>query len=205
MISIEAYTEVRSAHCVPRSWSIMTTGIGCPRMLRLLFIVLLAACRRDAPPAEAAKAVDSIIPPPRAAADSAVPTRSTGALQRLAAADSRVQWDAASAQEGDVDCDGVPDSAFVGRTKTQIHVGLVRAFAPRPEIVEFGVSSREQASVCDANATLALESQDFDDEDGLEGFQRSTTCKGMSLADGLCDSIHLYWNRKTQQLGWSRN
>jgi hypothetical protein len=174
--------------------------------MRLSLIVLLAACGRDTPPGGAAKATDAVgPPPPGVVVASAAPSRVAGALQRLAAADSLVQWDAASAQAGDVDCDGVPDSAFVGRSKTQIHVGLVRAAAPRPEIVEFGVSSREQASVCDVNAKLALESQDYEDEDGLEGFQRSTTCKGMALADGLCDSIHLYWNRKAQQLGWSRN
>jgi hypothetical protein len=138
-------------------------------------------------------------------ADSAAPTRAIGARPRLAAVDSLVQWDAASALEGDVDCDGIADSAFVGRSKTQVHVGLVRAGAPRPEIVEFGVSNRDQASVCDVNAQLAFESLDYDDEDGLEGFQRSATCKGLRLADGMCDSIHLYWNRKAQRLGWSRN
>jgi hypothetical protein len=52
-------------------------------------------------------------------------------------------------------------------------------------------------------AELTVEGLDYDPNQDigyeLEGFQRSKSCKGLNLADGLTDSAHIYWNLKAHR------
>lgn len=129
------------------------------------------------------------------------------AVQRLAAADTTIAWDASSQLVGDVDCDGVADSAFIGRTTSAAHVGLIRGNGASPAMLSFAIDPGMQKAVCSDNAALAFESLDYDPKDAvgeIDGFQRSAVCKGLNLGDGDCDSIHLFWNTSSRQLGWWR-
>lgn len=78
-----------------------------------------------------------VVTPPFAKTSEAPAAQS--ASQRLSAADSTVTWELQSVLVGDVDCDGVPDSAFVGRSPSRVDVGLVRANTRTPEVISFGV------------------------------------------------------------------
>ena len=176
--------------------------------LRLLFLAVLCmlACTSD--PQAAHKDHPRDAPRPGALAakakDSAVRTTSAqGALLRLAALDTAVAWDAATRLVGDVDCDGIADTAFVGRTKSRVFVGLVRAASASPEVLSFAIDSGIQQAVCSDKAVLIFESLDYDPGEAVgevPGFQRSVTCKGLDLGDGDCDSIHMFWNTATQHL-----
>ena len=127
---------------------------------------------------------------------------------RLASADTLVRWVVDSALVADFDCDGLADSAFVGRAPERISVGIVRGSAPTPTIISFGVhGSRIQEHAGSADAILTLESIDYDPKEDigeLEGFRQSSTCKGLNLGDGDSDAMHLYWNHKTGALDWWR-
>ena len=128
---------------------------------------------------------------------------------RLASADSTVRWVLDSAVVADFDCDGRVDSAFVGRAVNRISVGIVRGSTDSPTVAGFGVhGSAVQEDVGSASASLTLETIDFDPKDDvgdLEGFERSASCKGLNLADGNSDAMHIYWNHKTGALSaWRR-
>ena len=130
------------------------------------------------------------------------------AVQRLVASDSSVQWEPQSVLVGDVDCDGVPDSAFVGRSPSSVHVGLIRTNTPTAALLAFGThGSAVQDEVGSAKARLTLESLDYDPSEAvgtIEGFQRSKVCNGLNLGDGESDSMHIFWNRTSHRLEWWR-
>ena len=129
------------------------------------------------------------------------------AVLRLAAADTTVSWDGSSRLVGDVDCDGVADSAFIGRAKSAVHVGLIRANVASPEILSFAIGSGTQKAVCSDKVVLVFESLDYDPKDAvgeIDGFHRSTVCKGLTLGDDDCDSIQMFWNTSSHHLDWWR-
>lgn len=139
---------------------------------------------------------------PRAASTS--PAQS--GVARLAAADPTVTWDLATRLVGDVDGDGIADSAFVGRAAAAVHIGLLRATGDSAEVLAFPVANAQQA-VCARTAVLTFESMDYDPSDAvgkIVGFQRSPTSRGLRLDDGNCDPIHLFWNVSSHHLDWWR-
>ena len=119
------------------------------------------------------------------------------ALQQLSEARPEVRWDPKSGVRADFDCDGRPDRAFLGRNDGRVYVGLVRAADQKPEVLDFAVDGRFQEAICAEPAKLVVESLDYDPTDAvgpIDGFRRSTTCQGLELSGGECDSIHLFWN-----------
>ena len=38
--------------------------------------------------------------------------------------------------------------------------------------------------------------------EGLTGFHRSPTCKGLSLADGDSKAVHIFWSHSTKHVEW---
>lgn len=168
----------------------------------------LMACGRDSRP----PMTDLALRAPRAptagdgAGTAARPDAAHGDVSGLAAADTAVTWDDASPIIGDVDGDGVADSAFVGRSSSAVHVGLIRAHQDRVETLPFRVGNSEMA-VCAATAILQTESLDYDPSEAhgaIPGFVRSTVRVGLKLDDGDCDPIHLFWNVSTRHLDWWR-
>ena len=129
------------------------------------------------------------------------------ALQQLSKARPEVRWDAKSGMRADFDCDGRPDRAFLGRNEGRVYVGLVRAAAQNPEVLDFAVDGRIQEAICAEPAKLVIESLDYDpteDVGPVDGFRRLRTCKGLELSGGECDSIHLFWNHALKRLDWWR-
>ena len=129
------------------------------------------------------------------------------ALGRLYDARPNVRWDSKSGLRADFDCDGRPDQAFLGRNAGRVYVGLIRAAAQRPEILDFAVGASIQEEICGEPAELVIESLDYDPEEavgGIDGFRRSRRCKGLQLRGGECDSIHLFWNHESRSLDWWR-
>lgn len=130
------------------------------------------------------------------------------ATPRLAALDSSVTWEPQSVLVADIDCDGKPDSAFVGRGTDRIAVGVIRATAATPEILLFGTKDGPADALSANTARLTLESLDYDPREAdmgeIEGFQRSKTCQGLELADGDVDPMHMFWNHASQHLDWWR-
>jgi hypothetical protein len=98
------------------------------------------------------------------------------ALERLSAAVSGVQWDAKSGLRADLDCDGRADQAFLDRSAGRVYVGVIRAAATKPEILDFAVDAGIQEAICAEPAKLVVESLDYDPTDAvgpIDGFRRS--------------------------------
>ena len=128
-------------------------------------------------------------------------------LRALRAAYPLVTWETASVH-GDFDCDSVPGDARIGRYRGHLFVGLYFAGRKQVDILEFAVSAAVQQAICAEPATLTTESLDFDPSAAgvgpLPGFHRSVSCKGLRLAGGECDPVHIYWNHDQRQITWWR-
>lgn len=148
-------------------------------------VVLLVACMRDAP-------------------------ATVSALALLQSADSAAVWSPDSTVIGDIDCDGLADTAILGRARDEVRVGIVFGSGKAPSITALSVAPAVQTAVPSVNVRLAREGLDYDPssiEEGpgeLEGFQRSTSCIGINLWDGDTDSFHMYWNHVRSELHWWR-
>jgi hypothetical protein len=170
------------------------------RHLRLVSVSLVVACTGEKQPER-----------PAGPTSTASPARATErtAAALLTKASPGVHWDVDSAVVADIDCDDSADTAAVGRKADEVRVGLVRGAEPSTaQVLAFAVSTGEQQAVCSVDVTLEVETMDKDlgdDEmDPPAGYQRSATCQGLTLGDGNCDSIHLYWNHDSKQLDWWR-
>ncbi|MCE5233527.1 MAG: hypothetical protein ABFC67_10630 [Mizugakiibacter sp.] len=141
------------------------------------------------------------------AATGAVPE---AVLSQSAPAAQRYQWDQ-HAVRVDLDADGATDFALLGRSATEV----VAAYAKGPltkfsraTILRFPVDAGRQDAVCDA--AVALRAEDTTYEPGeeeipvLPGFRRIAGPHGLVLEDGVCDSIHLYWDHASHRLRWWR-
>jgi hypothetical protein len=132
------------------------------------------------------------------------------AMSLLTRADSTVVWTVGFAVVGDIDCDGRPDTAVVGRAGDNVQVGIVFGALKSPHIATIPVAPEAQGALPTPEVRLAPEDIDYDpasDEDGpgpLEGFRRSATCIGLNLSDGETDSMHMYWNHERGLLDWWR-
>lgn len=184
-----------------RSIDVRTAG---PLPLPLMLVVAVACAGQPHHPAArpSAHAVNPLV------TDGLSAHAALSVMQRLVALDSSVVWEPQSVLVADVDCDGRPDSAFVGRSSVRVAVGLIRAGGLAPDVISFGThGAAVEDEVGSSAAELALESLDYDPRDAIgdiDGFQRSKVCKGLNLGDGESDSMHIFWNQKSHHLGWWR-
>jgi hypothetical protein len=135
------------------------------------------------------------------------PASSRTALERLSEAQPDVHWETKSGLRADVDCDGGPDQAFLGRSGNRVYVGVIRATVRKAEIADFAVDAAIQRAICAEPAKLVVESLDYDPTEAvgsIDGFHRSRTCRGLELSGGQCDSVHLFWNHASKSLDWWR-
>lgn len=135
------------------------------------------------------------------------PASKASALQALAAARPDVQWSADKVVTADLDCDGRPDYAALGRSEQKVFVGVVGSQA-KPEVLQFAIDPGEQAAICAEPATLRLESLEFDPREEVgnrAGFRRFRECKGLQLSGGECDAVHIFWSHDDRRFTWSRN
>ncbi|TAM78719.1 MAG: hypothetical protein EPN47_20240 [Acidobacteria bacterium] len=131
-------------------------------------------------------------------------------LQLLHKKAPNVIWGGASLLRGNFNPDDKIDYALLGQEgKNRVFVGVV--YSPlepkgQVDILEFGVG-QDQGSLCRLPAQLKLESLDYgpSDEVGkISGFRRSSKVMGLNLADGDCDSFHLFWNYQSHHIDWWR-
>jgi len=172
-----------SAHAKDRGrykWTIAELNAGAPASSAAVQVAADADKPRPRGSSLPSVNVASVTPagsPAGSPASSRTPTRRpvpTHAFARLAAADPAVRWVADSALVADVDCDGAADTVIV--------------------------------AISGVRAALSLESLDWEPADrgleGLTGFHRSPTCKGLSLADGDSKAVHIFWSHSTKHVEW---
>ncbi len=127
----------------------------------------------------------------------------------IAAARPDVRWDMETLAEGDFNGDGRSDYAMVGYRSNGL-VLAVRASAGkgrayRNDFQNFGVGPSIQAAICEAPAKLTVGEQFCRPMDEpLPGCRPSKAANSLNLSGGDCDSIHLFWNHKTNRMEWWR-
>ena len=128
------------------------------------------------------------------------------AFARLETLDPMTGWVTDSALVADIDCDGRADTVAMGRTRGEVHVGVVRSSDAEPQILVFDVGRNVKGAIGSARSALTLESLDWDPIDRgipeLPGFRRSATCKGVALGDGNGRGAHIFWSHSTRHVEW---
>lgn len=111
----------------------------------------------------------------------------------------------------DLNCDGVEDHVFVAEDRAHYYVAVVPGPADdhsAATYVAFRRAGDAQDALCGEPAGLQIEDLDFDIVEMLgdepQGWQRSASCKGLSLSSGDCDSHHLFWNHARNKIAWWR-
>lgn len=139
-------------------------------------------------------------------------------LSVLTKKDARVKWNAKSQIKGDFDYDGVTDYAIRGRKGKLFVLGVVKG-APtnrsKSWTMEFPQDSGNQGGLCSvAGAKINVENIDKDykefaseylDEEYNKMFAAFPKgSKGINIYDGMCDSFHVFWDKKTKDFNWWR-
>lgn len=129
----------------------------------------------------------------------------------LHAAEPTVAWDAKTAVESDVTCDGALDTAIVGYEKNNIvWLGVVLGGQGndviKPTTMSFTVNSENQASFCSVPVHIETQPIVCEDEDigELPGCVQVKGCSDFSMIDNACDSFHFYWDSSQNKLVWWR-
>ena len=118
-----------------------------------------------------------------------------------------IQWNINSAKEGDVDCDGKPDTVMLGSKKNGVAVGIVWGSpAKKPEVLLFPIGSDAPDAFCSGPSSIHLSPIECQAETGpLPGCKMVQGCKEFSVTDDECDPFNFYWNSSRKALGWWRN
>jgi len=112
-----------------------------------------------------------------------------------------VTWHSDNVIRADFTCRGRKQTAILGEgPKEVVVVVFLSGLDHRPEILRF--------TFFQSSPKIEADDLDYDPEDldyPLPGFQRSKTCKGLSVDDGETDPAHVYWNHKSGQFNFWRN
>ncbi len=130
-----------------------------------------------------------------------------------------VNWNFKSHIKGDFDYDGVTDYALRGRKGAKLVIGIVKGTIngkTKHWTLEFGEDAGSQDALCSVkNAVITVDDIDKDyikfAADYLEGDYAARTfknlpkdSKGITAADGACDSFHIFWDKMAKRFGWWR-
>ncbi|MEO8382502.1 MAG: hypothetical protein ABI779_22775 [Acidobacteriota bacterium] len=131
-----------------------------------------------------------------------------GARQELKAFRPGIRWH--PVLRVDINCDGSTDEVFSGRDAKHYYLAAVLG-GPSPRKISirgFLLEGDSQDSFCGEPSLLEKESMDYDPTEPIgeipEGFHRSAKCFGLRLVAGECDTFHLFWNHKRNELDWWR-
>lgn len=144
--------------------------------------------------------------------------KSATALGVLTKSEPAVKWNAKSVISGDFDYDGVADYAFRGIKKKSFVLGVVKGSITAKSkhwTLELGEDAGDQGGLCSVSkAVITLDAIDKNyleaAKDYLEpeyvkmfaGLPKGS--KGINIADGMCDSFNVFWNKKEKQFSWWR-
>ena len=131
------------------------------------------------------------------------------AYEEIATNNPNVRWDRRSLVEADFNDDGYTDFAMIGYKEVDlvlaVHASSHVGSRYRSELLPIGVGGSIQGAVCSLPVTLSIHEQVCDPGEGLlAGCRESKRSKSLSLEDGECDSIHLYWNHDEERMEWWR-
>ena len=109
----------------------------------------------------------------------------------------------------DLDGDGTPESIRLTQESTQVVVTVEsKTVAGGSQTLNFGVDPARQDAVCGLPVTLTPAATDCAPEalgtQALPGCIAKPAARSLTLSDGQCDAIHLYWNHDTRRLAWWR-
>jgi hypothetical protein len=123
--------------------------------------------------------------------------RSDDATAAFRKMDPPVQWNVASAEIADVDCDGKPDTVMLGYTKDEVAVGIVFA-APgkKPQLFTFPIQAGATFGFCVKPERIKVSPLICESSNGtvLSGCKATEGCKAFSIANTGCDPFYFYWN-----------
>jgi len=129
-----------------------------------------------------------------------------------------VKWNARSQIKGDFDYDGITDYAVRGIRGAKFVVGIVKGSAtPNSKYwtLEFGEDAGDQGSLCSVKSAVitvddidkdyvkfASEYLEADYAKRLKSLPKNS--KGITVADGRCDSFHIFWDKKAKEFTFWR-
>ena len=129
-------------------------------------------------------------------------------LAYLKQAKPNVQWDAKSGVTANFDGSQKSGGAMLGYAGNKVTLAIQTgsgAKGRRFQYLDFSVGPGTQAAVCAAPAKLEVYPLDCTTEDGtLPGCKATARMSGLSIVDGECDSIHLYWSHSSKSMQWWR-
>ncbi|MDZ5650221.1 hypothetical protein [Nitrospirillum sp. BR 11828] len=106
---------------------------------------------------------------------------------------------------GDVNGDGIPDQAVLGYRDHLLILAIRRGGQPRPQILQFAIGGGVQQGFCSLPVTLRTSELVCDTEEGLlYGCKAGKGVVALSIEDGGCDPINLYWSHEAQAMLWWR-
>jgi hypothetical protein len=109
----------------------------------------------------------------------------------------------------DLDGDGTPERVQLNQANAQVTITVEsNTLADGAQTLTFGVDSARQDAVCALPVTLTPAASDCAPEalvaQTLSGCMAKPAARGLTLSDGQCDAIHLYWNYDTRGFAWWR-
>jgi len=132
-----------------------------------------------------------------------------GKLQaQLQAEKPAVTWDWKSAVEGDFEGGGGTDLAVLGVLGKRAVLAIGHPSGSggiSTQYLEFSVGQAQDA-ICSLPAKLKVYPLSCSDDGGgsLPGYRASPSAKLLSIDDGNCDPINLYWSHILKRVVWFR-
>lgn len=142
----------------------------------------------------------------------------TTALSVLTKRVPGVKWVEKSLIKGDFDYDGTIDYALRGRRGKFFVLGIVKGAVGAKSkhwTMQFGEDAGDQGSLCSVkSAVITVDDIDKDFAEFASEYVEDDTAKmmkslpknskGINVADGMCDSFHVFWDRRAKQFTWWR-
>ncbi len=126
----------------------------------------------------------------------------------LQQAQPTVKWDANSGVIANFDGGRNAGGAALGYAANKVYLAIQTSQVGKSRSIqyfEFSVGPGAQAGICSAPAKLEVYPLECTTEDGaLPGCKAAKGMSGLSVVDGECDFIHLYWNQSLHKIQWWR-
>lgn len=110
-----------------------------------------------------------------------------------------------SSVHGDFDGDGIIDQATLVQHRRHVTLSIRRGAPSRPQRLQFRVDPAAQDAICTLPAKLSTAASFCSPMDEpLPGCRERPGKVDLSISDGACDAIHLYWDEDAKRMAWWR-